>query len=99
MLQAQLTQARAKLAHSRAVSRSFIIDQWQTNAEANPNLQSYSSLQSMSPQSSRDCSMDGLSAQGVYDKEELPTQACAKRRAAHCELGELQALALKMMKS
>lgn len=97
MLQAQLMQARAQLAHVRAVSRSFV-DQWQLNVEANPNLQSHSSLQSISPQSSLDSCLDGLSVQGFY-YEEFPTQACSKQRAPPTELAELQALALKMMKS
>ncbi|KAH7691664.1 Lateral organ boundaries LOB domain-containing protein [Dioscorea alata] len=58
-------------------------------------------MQSMSPQSSLDsCCAEGilmpscLSSEGV-----VTTQLCTKRKAPFDELGELQALALRMMKS
>jgi len=98
MLQEQLMQVRAQLAHGMVASRSFV-DQWQRNMETDSTLQAYTNLQSMSPQSSLESSLDGLLVQEMYCKEEIPAQACTKKRAPHNEVGELQALALKMMRS
>ncbi|XP_010935757.1 LOB domain-containing protein 16 [Elaeis guineensis] len=100
ILEAQLMQLKAQLAHTIAGSQ-LSGDQWQGNI-ANPRLQAYSNMQTLYPKRSFDCvdySSDGMVMQEMGSEEDLPTQHCTKRRAPHNELGELQALALRIMGS
>ncbi|KAJ0963603.1 hypothetical protein J5N97_028725 [Dioscorea zingiberensis] len=113
LLQAQLMQMKAQLAQNTVMAASRTSSEnhhhhhhhhWQGINSGDhdhhpeglvlPNY-TYACMQSMSPQSSLDsCSAD----QGLIPTS-ITTQLCAKRRAAMDELGELQALALRMMKS
>ena len=67
-----------------------------------PLLQSYNIYgQSLSPQSSLDCVDNNSDGQSMPEVcfEDLSAQIWSKRVATHCELGELQALASRMMKN
>ncbi|KAI7991207.1 LOB domain-containing protein 16 [Camellia lanceoleosa] len=107
-LQAQLMQAKAQLAQSLIDSRS-LQNQWHENTVGVPSLQTsptYNMMSSMiSPQSSvesMDHSFDGMGLMQEIESrdEELCFQPYTKKRpSSQTELGELQALALRMMRN
>ncbi|XAR61124.1 hypothetical protein NMG60_11034741 [Bertholletia excelsa] len=104
-LQAQLMQVKAQLAQSLVDSRS-VESQWQGNMIGTSTLPSYfpSYMNSaVSPQSSLesiDRSFDGMGMQEIESKDELSFQPCNKKiKNSQTDLGELQALALRMMRN
>ncbi|XP_068646344.1 LOB domain-containing protein 16-like [Aristolochia californica] len=99
-LQAQLMQVKAQLARTSADSRmQENQNQWPGNAMGLQH-QSYPYMHSMSPQSSLDSIDNSVSNMVAQDavpfREEIPQ---CKRRSSHNDLGELQALALRMMRN
>ncbi|KAG9441462.1 hypothetical protein H6P81_017316 [Aristolochia fimbriata] len=98
-LQAQLMQVKAQLAHTLADSRMLESQsQWAGSAMGPQQYQSYPYMHSMSPQSSLD-SVDNsvmVAQDTVPFREEIPQ---CKRRSSHNDLGELQALAVRMMRN
>ncbi|KAL6208715.1 hypothetical protein ACLB2K_019661 [Fragaria x ananassa] len=108
-LQAQLMQVKAQVAHQNLMDTRTIESQWQGNVNGVTNFPSYPSyMNPISPQSSLD-SIDHSSndtmnymqeTQSSSRSEEFPFQACSKKRAYNStELGELQELALRMMRN
>ncbi|XP_077240283.1 lateral organ boundaries-domain 16 [Tasmannia lanceolata] len=98
-LQAQLMQVKAQLAHNLVDSRS-VENRWPVNTVVPPPP--YLHAHSMSPPSSLDSidhSEHGLLMQGMACRGDLPVQSCTKKRFSQNELGELQALALRMMRN
>ncbi|XP_068318081.1 LOB domain-containing protein 16-like [Pyrus communis] len=106
-LQAQLMQVKAQLAHQNLIdSRNMESTQWQGNVNGSvssfPSYPSYvnpispqSSLDSMDPNS--DIAMHMQEIQG--SREEFSYQGCSKKRQYNGDLGELQALAIRMMRN
>ncbi|KAL6217505.1 PREDICTED: LOB domain-containing protein 16 [Fragaria vesca subsp. vesca] len=108
-LQAQLMQVKAQVAHQNLMDSRTMESQWQGNVNGVTNFPSYPSyMNPISPQSSLD-SIDHSSndtinymqeTQSSSRSEEFPLQACSKKRAYNStELGELQELALRMMRN
>ncbi|KAB2602253.1 LOB domain-containing protein 16 [Pyrus ussuriensis x Pyrus communis] len=108
-LQAQLMQSKAQLAHQSLVdSRNMESTQWQGNGIGNGSVASFPSYTSymnpISPQSSLD-SIDpnsdiAINMQEIQSsREEFSYQVCSKKRPYNGNLGELQALALRMMRN
>ncbi|XP_059433117.1 LOB domain-containing protein 16 [Corylus avellana] len=104
-LQAQLMQVKAQMAQSLVESRS-IENQWGGSvggvATGPTSFPSY--MNPISPQSSLesiDHSNDGMNMQEIQScRENCSFQPCCKKRVAYNnELGELQALALRMMRN
>ncbi|XP_059625994.1 LOB domain-containing protein 16-like isoform X2 [Cornus florida] len=97
-LQAQLMQLKAQLAQSPVDSQN-VGNQWAGNMAGMQSFLGYPSyMNSVSPQSSLesvDVCIDGMGMQEIESREELYT----KKRPSQCELGELQELALRMMKN
>ncbi|XP_072967898.1 LOB domain-containing protein 16-like [Typha angustifolia] len=99
ILQAQLMQMKAQLATGIKVRPQSSQDQWQDNSTSTPVFQSCSDAQIMHPKGPLGCK-DYCSQGGVVVQEVcFKSDHCTKRRATQNELGELQALALRMMKS
>ncbi|CAN6545378.1 unnamed protein product [Malus baccata var. baccata] len=106
-LQAQLMQVKAQLAHQNLVdSRNMESTQWQGNVNGSvtsiPSYPSYvnpisprSSLDSMDPNSEIAMNMQEIQS----SREEFSYQGCSKKRPYNGDLGELQALALRMMRN
>lgn len=102
-------QAKAQLAHQSLVdSRNLESSQWPAagnNVHGVTNFPSYPSyMNPISPQSSLD-SIDHNSDIAMNMQEiqssgsEFSYQACSKKRPYNGDLGELQALALRMMRN
>ncbi|KAJ8899379.1 hypothetical protein K2173_018353 [Erythroxylum novogranatense] len=104
-LQAQLMQLKAQLAQNLLdSSRSTVENQWQGNAPGMSSFHGYPSyMNPISPQSSMESaehSSEGLNCQDhIRSREGFAFESCAKKRSYNPELGELQALALRMMKN
>ncbi|XAR58630.1 hypothetical protein NMG60_11014105 [Bertholletia excelsa] len=104
-LQAQLNQAKALLAHN-LIDSSNVENQW-PGSVAEPPLQGYNStnMNYFSPQSSlgsMDPSLDGsMGTQEMQNLEDdqLYLQHYSRKRPSQAELGELQELALRMMRN
>ncbi|KAK1266728.1 LOB domain-containing protein 16 [Acorus gramineus] len=92
-LQAQLMQVKAQLTHALAENhRSVAVENpWHGNIVVPTVVPTMICTHSMSPQSSLDC----IDHQNSDQQHEM---YCKKRRATHTDLGELQALALRMMR-
>ncbi|XP_062024434.1 LOB domain-containing protein 16 [Rosa rugosa] len=108
-LQAQLMQVKAQVAHQNLMNSRTMESQWQGNVNGVTNFPSYPSyMNPISPQSSLD-SIDHSSndfmnymqeTQSSSRSDEFSFQACSKKRACNStDLGELQALALRMMRN
>ncbi|XP_044494816.1 LOB domain-containing protein 16-like [Mangifera indica] len=107
MLQAQLMQAKAQLAQNTMDPRSIENQYWVGNtgvvSSFSTNYPTY--MNSISPQSSfesADLNNDGMNMQELEScREDFSFQACPnkKRPCNSTELGELQALALRMMRN
>ncbi|KAK7336848.1 hypothetical protein VNO77_17398 [Canavalia gladiata] len=109
-LQAQLMQVKAQLAQNMMESRN-IENQWQGNNNNvggqgmnNPFCPTY--MNPISPQSSLESidhsSMnDGMGMQDIQSREDFSFQASSKKRSSYNnnDLGELQELALRMMRN
>ncbi|CDP03724.1 unnamed protein product [Coffea canephora] len=106
-LQAQLMQARAQLAHTMIDSSRSAENHWPNNMAAMGPFQTYPTYaNSISPQSSIcslesiDPSSDGIGVQEMMrGLDDISFQAYARKRPSQTDLGELQALALRMMKN
>ncbi|XP_030935878.1 LOB domain-containing protein 16-like [Quercus lobata] len=103
-LQAQLLQVKAQMAQSLIDSRN-IENQWPGNNVAGvPMVPTYPTyMNPISPQSSLesiDHSNDGMYMQEIQScREDCSVQPCSKKRPYGNDLGELQALALRMMRN
>ncbi|XP_050366757.1 LOB domain-containing protein 16 [Argentina anserina] len=108
-LQAQLMQVKAQVAHQSLMDSRAMESQWQGNMNGVTNFPSYPSyMNPISPQSSLD-SIDHSSneamnymqeIQSSSRSEEFAFQASSKKRAYNgTDLGELQALAVRMMRN
>jgi hypothetical protein len=103
-LQAQLMQVKAQLAQSLVDSRN-IESQWAGNIGGVPTGPTFPTtyMNPISPQSSLesiDHSNDGMNMQEIQSfREDCLFQACCKKRPFNSDLGELQALALRMMRN
>ncbi|PIA36480.1 hypothetical protein AQUCO_03400401v1 [Aquilegia coerulea] len=100
-LQAQLMQVRAQLANNLVDARSN--NHWSGNLVGRPHQnQIYPPyMQSISPQSSFDSAdntKDELPIQDMHIRDDLPFQPCTRRRFTQTDLGELQAMAVRMMR-
>ncbi|GMI66456.1 ASYMMETRIC LEAVES2-LIKE 18, lateral organ boundaries-domain 16 [Hibiscus trionum] len=99
-LQAQLTQVKAQLAQT-AMSSHNMENQWQGNLCGTvPTYPTY--MNPISPQSSLESvelSGDNMNMQEIQSREELYLHGYPKKRPYNNDLGELQALALRMMRS
>ncbi|XP_022759760.1 LOB domain-containing protein 16-like [Durio zibethinus] len=103
-LQAQLMQVKAQLAQN-AMNLHNIDSQWQGNNLCGvPSIPTYPSyMNPFSPQSSLESvelnSADSMNMQEIQRREECSFQGYPKKRPYNCDLGELQALALRMMRN
>ncbi|GAV58894.1 DUF260 domain-containing protein [Cephalotus follicularis] len=103
-LQAQLMQVKAQLAQNLVDSCS-IENQWTGNmGVVAPPIPTYTTcMNSISPQSTLDWVdqnyNDGINFQEIQSMEEFTHQACPKIRPYNGDLGELQALALRMIRN
>lgn len=102
-------QVKAQVAHQNLMNSRTMESQWQGNVNGVTNFPSYPSyMNPISPQSSLD-SIDHSSndvmnymqeTQSSSRSDEFSFQACSKKRAYNStDLGELQALALRMMRN
>lgn len=101
-------QVKAQLAHQNLMDSKNMENQWQGNVNGVTNFPSYSSyMNPISPQSSLD-SIDHSSSDAMNymqetqncSREEFSFQGCSMKRAYNStDLGELQALALRMMRN
>ncbi|XP_043711820.1 LOB domain-containing protein 16-like [Telopea speciosissima] len=110
-LQAQLIQAKAQLAHNLAAGSKSLENHWPSRTagpvgggggEVSPQVPYPAYMHSLTPQSSLDFldqSSDGMVIQDMLDRDDIPFQPCAKKRLSTNDLGELQALALRMMRN
>ncbi|BFG43016.1 hypothetical protein CerSpe_292900 [Prunus speciosa] len=106
-LQAQLMQVKAQLAHQSLVdSRNIESTQWPGNVNGVTNFPNYPSyMNPISPQSSlesidHNCSDIAMNMQEIQSsRDDFSYQACSKKRPYNGDLGELQALALRMMRN
>ncbi|KAK7345794.1 hypothetical protein VNO77_16405 [Canavalia gladiata] len=104
-LQAQLMQVKAQLAQNMLESRNLENQQWSGNvAEQRFNPFCLTSMNPISPQSSIDSIdygsiNDGMSMQDVQSIEDFSIQDCSKEISYNNDLGELQELALRMMRN
>ncbi|KAJ4968029.1 hypothetical protein NE237_014730 [Protea cynaroides] len=112
-LQAQLIQVKTQMAQNLAAGSKSLENHWPSRTAGPvfggggtgcPQLQfpypAY--MHSLTPQSSLDFpeqSSDGMVMQDMQDRDDLPFQPCAKKRLSTSDLGELQALALRMMRN
>ncbi|KAA8550775.1 hypothetical protein F0562_002459 [Nyssa sinensis] len=103
-LQAQLMQVKAQLAQNLTDSRN-VENQWPANMAA--GMQTFPAynptyMNSISPQSSLesvDHNIDGLGMQEIRSRAEPSFQRFSKKRPSQNDLGELQELALRMMRN
>ncbi|XVF21620.1 hypothetical protein REPUB_Repub12eG0106100 [Reevesia pubescens] len=105
-LQAQLMQVKAQVAQNAMNNNSHNMDnQWQGNLSGVPSIPTYnpSYMNSISPQSSLESiefnSADSINMQEIQSREEFRFQGYPKKRPYNSDLGELQALALRMMRN
>uniref|UniRef100_A0A5B7B908 Putative Lateral organ boundaries-domain 16 n=1 Tax=Davidia involucrata TaxID=16924 RepID=A0A5B7B908_DAVIN len=102
-LQAQLMQVKAQMTQN-LIDSGNVENQWAGNMGAGgmqsfPAYQSY--MNSVSPQSSLE-SIDGMGMQEIQSRSDelsLIQPAYSKKRLSQNDLGELQALALRMMRN
>jgi hypothetical protein len=102
-LQAQLLQVKAQLAQSLVDPRN-IENQWTGNVGAGAMAPAYPNyMNSISPQSSLESiehSNDGMYMQEIQSREDCSVQPCSRKRPIYNnDLGELQELALRMMRN
>ncbi|PIA45312.1 hypothetical protein AQUCO_01700683v1 [Aquilegia coerulea] len=103
-LQTQLMQVKVHMANNLVDSRAFQ-NHWRDNmVEEGLQHMSYPThMQSISPQSSIDSvdnnSTDMMEFQNVQANDDYQFQTCSKKRMSQSDLGELQALALRMMRN
>ncbi|KAL4383539.1 hypothetical protein GQ457_15G023550 [Hibiscus cannabinus] len=107
-LQAQLLQVKAQLAQNNAMNSSHNIEenQWQGNLCGVPSIPSYHSsyMNPISPQSSLDSvelnNGDSMNLQEIQSRDEEFCNFLKKNMSySNGDLGELQALALRMMRN
>ncbi|RVW24570.1 LOB domain-containing protein 16-like [Vitis riparia] len=98
-LQAQLMQLKAQLANNTG----NLENQWQGNVSGAPSFQNFPGyMNSVSPQCSLesiDHNSDGMAMQDIQSRDEFSFQTCSRKRPPHNDLGELQELALRMMRN
>ncbi|KAL6338195.1 hypothetical protein AAG906_015159 [Vitis piasezkii] len=98
-LQAQLMQLKAQLANNMG----NLENQWQGNVSGAPSFQNFPAyMNSVSPQCSLesiDRNSDGMAMQDIQSRDEFSFQTCSRKRPPHNDLGELQELALRMMRN
>ncbi|CBI37088.3 hypothetical protein VitviT2T_009764 [Vitis vinifera] len=98
-LQAQLMQLKAQLANNTG----NLENQWQGNVSGAPSFQNFPGyMNSVSPQCSLeliDHNSDGMTMQDIQSRDEFSFQTCSRKRPPHNDLGELQELALRMMRN
>ncbi|KAF8401853.1 hypothetical protein HHK36_012800 [Tetracentron sinense] len=101
-LQAQLMQVKAQLAHNLVDSR-YLENHLPGNIGGGPSHLNYPNyMHPISPQSSLDSiehSNEGVAMQDIQSRDDLLFQPCTKKRLSHNDLGELQELALRMMRN
>ncbi|KAF5930483.1 hypothetical protein HYC85_031356 [Camellia sinensis] len=103
-LQAQLMQVKSQLAQNVIDSRNAE-SQWPgNNMVGMPAFQTYPNCMnsSISAQSSLESivhGIDGMGMQEIQSRDELSFQPYSKKRPSQTDLGELQALALRMMRN
>ncbi|XWS46947.1 hypothetical protein CRYUN_Cryun14cG0111700 [Craigia yunnanensis] len=102
-LQAQLMQVKAQLTQN-AMSSHNIESQWKGNLSDVPSIPTYPNyMNPISPQSSLESvelnSTDSMNMQEIQSREEFSFQGYPKKRPYNSDLGELQALALRMMRN
>ncbi|GMJ09081.1 ASYMMETRIC LEAVES2-LIKE 18, lateral organ boundaries-domain 16 [Hibiscus trionum] len=104
-LQAQLMQVKTQLAQT-AMNSHHMENQWQGNVCGTvPSVPSYhpTYVNPISPQSSLDSielnSVDTMNMQEIQSRDEFYLQGYPKKRPYNNDLGELQALALRMMRN
>ncbi|CAK9140670.1 unnamed protein product [Ilex paraguariensis] len=102
-LQAQLMQLKAQLAQNLIdSSRNNPENQWPAGNIMAGMASFPAYLNSISPQSSVESiehNNEGMGVQEIQIRDELSFQPYSKRRPSHTDLGELQALALRMMRN
>ena len=102
-LQAQLMQLRAQLANNMG----NLENQWQGNVSgvlpsSFQNFPGYMNSSSGSPQCSMESieqNSDGMGMQEFQSRDDFSFQTCSRKRPPHNDLGELQELALRMMRN
>ena len=101
-------QVKAQLAQNIIDTRQVENQIWPGNMVGVPNFPTYAnptymSLCSVSPQSSLESidrgNVDGMGVQERERRDEFCFQTCSKKRPSQTDLGELQALALRMMRN
>ena len=101
-------QVKAQLAQNLIDTRQVENQIWPGNMVAMPNFPTYAnptcmSLSSICPQSSLESigrgNVDGMGVQERERREEFCFQTCTKKRPSQTDFGELQALALRMMRN
>ncbi|XP_059664405.1 LOB domain-containing protein 16-like [Cornus florida] len=103
-LQTQLMQVKAQLAHNLIDLRN-VESQWPGNmagTQSFPAHPIHTMMNSFSPQSSLesiDHTIDGLAMQEIESRVEPSFQPYSKKRPSQNDLGELQELALRMMRN
>ncbi|XP_042494664.1 LOB domain-containing protein 16-like [Macadamia integrifolia] len=113
-LQAQLIQVKAQLAHNLAAAGSKSLENhWPSRTAGpvfggggdwSPQVTYPAYVHSLTPHNSLEFleqSSDGMmmQMQDMLDRDDLSFQPCAKKRLSTNDLGELQALALRMMRN
>ncbi|KAF8394301.1 hypothetical protein HHK36_020508 [Tetracentron sinense] len=102
-LQAQLMQVKAQMAQYLVDSRHVENGLPSGNIIGGHPLLNYPTyVHPISPQSSLesiDHSSDGVVMQEIQSRDDLPVQPCTQKRLSQNDLGELQALALRMMRN
>lgn len=96
-------QVKAQLAQN-AMNSHNIESQWQGNLSGLPSIPTYPSyMNPISPQSSLESvelnSADSMNMQEIQSRDEFSFQGYPKKRPCNSDLGELQALALRMMRN
>ncbi|XP_010262266.1 PREDICTED: LOB domain-containing protein 16 [Nelumbo nucifera] len=105
LLQAQLMQVKAQLAHNLVANNTRSLENhWPGNTPAagQTHLTYPTYINSITPQSSPDSVdlNDEVGMQDMHSREDFPSLPyCDKKRLSHNELSELQALALRMMRN
>lgn len=103
-LQGQLMQMKAQLAQN-AMNSHNMESQWQGNLSGGPSIPTYPIyMNPISPQSSLESvelnSADNMNMQEIQSREEFSNfHGYSRKRPYNSDLGELQALALRMMRN